>query len=131
MPSDCSCPIKPRERVEGGGGGWGMFLGIPRETGSTKGLTSFISFPLHPSAISLQAQQGWFTFPRPHSRLGGFLFCIVLFCFPEKVELLQETLISEAILILYKFTFKCGKEELSMKGPLKRGFLRIKKKKKN
>lgn len=26
-----------------------MFLGIPRETGNSKGLTSFISFPLHPS----------------------------------------------------------------------------------
>lgn len=47
-----------------------MLLGIPRETGSDKGWTTFISFPLlhshlHPSPGSA----GWFTFPRPHSRL--------------------------------------------------------------
>lgn len=77
MPSGCSCPIKPRERDAGEQAGWGMFLGIPRETGSSKGLTSFISFPLHPSAVTLQAQQGWFTFQRPHSRLREDLDSVI------------------------------------------------------
>ena len=47
--------------------------------------------------------------------------------FIEKGDLLQETLIAEVVLILYKFTFKCGKGKLSVEVLLKRGFPRIKK----
>lgn len=36
-------------------------------------------------------------------------------------------MIAEVVLILYKFTFKCGKGKFSVEGLLKRGFPRIKK----